>query len=290
MRECIKENIVLICISFTFFLTEPAITKANVQDYNPVNFTKPLSLSRGKIIPTSRGGAYLPRNQSCRYIQEQWGWDSSSCESIENIIFQPRPGIDTLSIDKPNDDGFVSFDDWGDNAAETIDEIWDQYVEGSKAQSRKLGVSIVPQKWLVYPTLDKRKSYMYYAILVNWDGEPVVNADAALFDRYGYVNFTVIPENSNISEKTLQRLVESVLSSYTPKKKNAYFDFQDGDKVAAVGALGVLATLVGVKYGKGFFAATIGLVLALLKKFWVLIFLAPAALIKKLFGGSKDMD
>lgn len=60
-------------------------------------------------------------------------------------------------------------------------------------------------------------------------------------------------------------------------------EFRDGDKVAAVGALGVLATLLGVKYGKGALAAIMAIGLVVVKKAWFLIFI-PFLFIRRLFS------
>ncbi len=51
-----------------------------------------------------------------------------------------------------------------------------------------------------------------------------------------------------------------------------YGDFQEGDTVAAVGAAGLIAAALGVKFGKGFLVVA----LLFLKKFWFLALILPA--------------
>jgi len=221
-------------------------------------------------------------------VQKEFGWEKESCTEIENIIFRHLPGIDTLVVEKPNSGGYVKFDDWDkSDAKDEIDAIWQQLVEGSKAQSKSLGYNVVPIKWTVYPKLDKQKSYMYYAILMDWNGDPVVNIKASLFDRRGYIPFRIVPIRNDYSQKDLTRIVETTLNSYSPKREQSYFDFRDGDKVAAAGAIGVLATLVGVKYGKAIATGFVAILLVLAKKLWFLVFIIPVVLwgmIKRFFS------
>lgn len=281
MNKHFKDNVLFVMIATAAFLSEPAIVQAQDNPYNPLNFTEPLSLYRGKISPVSPDALYLEKEDRCNLLTNEWGWQS--CDEIEAMIFGLAPGIDTIMFETPNSEGFVKFDDWEDaDRQDEIDAIWNDYVEGSKAQGERLGQSIVPVKWYVYPTLNKEKSYLYYAILLNWDGELIINTKASLFDRQGYVPVHIVPENSELSEAELQQLVEVSLVAYEAKTEQAYFDFADGDKVAAVGALGVLAALVGVKYGKAAATGLIAILLLVLKKAWFVL-LIPLVFLKNLF-------
>lgn len=69
---------------------------------------------------------------------------------------------------------------------------------------------------------------------------------------------------------------------YKTNASQGYAEFVTGDKVAAVGAVGVLATLVGVKYSKGIAAWLFVVGLAFAKKAWFLILL-PLFWLKNLF-------
>ena len=109
---------------------------------------------------------------------------------------------------------------------------------------------------------------------------------ATLFDRSGYVAFAMAPANSELPAIGIRNMVEAVLSGYSPAADQSYFDFRQGDKVAAAGALGVLATLVGVKYGKAIVAGFMVIALALLKKLWFLLFV-PLVVLWKIFTRKK---
>ena len=56
-----------------------------------------------------------------------------------------------------------------------------------------------------------------------------------------------------------------------------------------MGAVGVLAALVGVKYGKAAATGLIAVALLFLKKAWFLL-LIPLVFLKKLFSGKKKAE
>lgn len=288
MNKHFKDNVLFVLIATAAFLSEPTIVTAQESPYSPVNFTEPLSLYRGKISPVSPDSLYFDEEDRCNILVNEWGWES--CDGVEAMIIGLAPGIDTVMVETPNSEGFVELDDWegADRQAE-IDSIWNEFVEGSRAQGKALGQRIEPVRWYVQPTLNKDKSYLYYAILIDWEGEMVINAKASLFDRQGYIPLRLIPDSSDLSEAELQRLVEVSLDAYQPEAKQAYFDFQDGDKVAAVGALGVLATLVGVKYGKAAATGILAIALLFLKKAWFVL-LIPLIFLKNLVFGKKKAE
>ena len=284
MNKHFRDNVAFVLISAAAFLSEPAIVQAQENPYNPLNFTEPLNLYRGKISPVSPDALYFDDEDRCNILMNEWGWES--CDGIEAMIIGLAPGIDTVMVEAPDSEGYVKLDDWeGSDRQAEIDAIWNDFVVGSREQGKALGQRIEPVRWYVQPTLNKEKSYLYYAVLIDWEGEMVINAKASLFDRQGYIPIRIIPDSSELSETELQQLVEISLDAYQPETQQAYFDFQDGDKVAAVGAIGVLATLVGVKYGK---AATgiLAAALLLLKKFWFVL-LIPLIFLKNLIFKKK---
>ena len=286
MRRHLVDNAVFLMISLAVLITQPALVNAQSRGYNPVNFTEPLNLSRGSLSPGSSSAEYLTRREACRAVTQEWGW--ASCESVDAFIIGQAPGLEALVVSKPNSDGYVKFDDWdsGDRSDE-IETIWEGFVEGTKEQSRRLGEKITPLEWYVYPTLVKDKSYLYYAILLDWNGTKQINIKASYFDRRGYITFLTVPDGTDYSKEEIRDLVEAALDSYEPKAQQSYFDFKDGDKIAAAGAIGVLATLVGVKYGKGVFAGLFAILLAIFKKAWFLLFL-PLIFLKNLVFGRSD--
>lgn len=282
--KVIKENLIFLLVASAAFITDPAITIAKTNPVNPINFTKQLSLSRGDLSPVSTYSVYYSRSDTCTMLVQEMGWNEASCENFENIVLGHIKGIDTLIIEKPNSEGLVKLNDWdAEKSDDKIQAIWDDFVSGSKSQSENLGVDIRPIKWLVYPTVNAEKRYLFYATLIQWGSDRIVNVKASLFDRFGYITFRIVPDNEQISEEELVSLVESTLNSYSPHPQQSYSDFKSGDKIAAAGALGVLASLVGVKYGKAIATGALAVALAFAKKLWFLIFIPFIWVFSKIF-------
>jgi hypothetical protein len=288
-NQYIRENLIFILISFVVILHEPAIVSAAGNPYNPVNFTESLNLSRGNLSPVSEDSFYLSHEDSCSFVVKEFAWEPESCGAIENLFARLVPGSDTTIVQKPNTDGFVKFDDWDkSNSKDEIQNIWDEMVKGSIDQSKKLGITINPIKWVVYPHLDKQSNFMYYAVLMQWGDSNVINVKATLFDRYGYVAFIIVPDSTDYNEAKLTQIVENTLNTYTSSSKQSYSEFTSGDKIAAAGALGVLATLVGVKYGKAIASGFIAMLLIFAKKLWFIVFLPLIWLWNKIFKKKSD--
>lgn len=282
-----RENMIFLVVSFIVFSSEPAILHA--QEVNPYAFTEPLTVSRGKLMPLSQEAIKMPRDEMCDLVKNEWGW--AGCEAVDVMVFLFTPEIDTLMIDKPDTSGYVKLDDWEtDEREEIISSIEDHLRASLKAQGERSGKDITFDGWRVYPTLNAEKKYMYYATDIGWDGESSINVKAVVFDRRGFITFTIVPTVSEMNESQMVATINTVLDKYQPKPQEEYSSFVSGDKVAVVGAVGVLATLAGVKYGKG--AATGILVgLALLFKKAAFLLLIPllwvGSWIKRLFRKSE---
>ncbi|MBO9428770.1 DUF2167 domain-containing protein [Sulfitobacter sp. R18_1] len=280
-RGFLKEHLCFLVVSFVCYNTMPAVVHAQGTG-SPTVFTEALPLSRGEYVPGSQGGFVVPKSMWCPMVLNDWGWES--CDGIDKLLVATQEGLDTLLIEKPNSEGYVSFEDWESNEREeVIDDIEAHLRAGAKSQTANTGGDIRFEGWQVYPTLNKARGYMYYASRYNWDGRVTSNITAIVFDRKGYVEFGIVPENSNLSEPQVVAMINGALDSYKPAPQQSYASFVTGDKVAAVGAVGVLAGLVGVKYGKAAATGLMALAMLLLKKLWILVFL-PFIWIGKLFN------
>lgn len=252
LRQFLLEKIVIALVSSAVFITEPTLAYAQVKDYNHTNFTNSLSLSHGRISPQNQGAIYYDENESCRIVVQEWGWENSSCDHVEAILVAHVPGIDSVIVEKPKTGGFVKFDDWeNEDRDQLIAQIWDQLQSALKEQGDRIGIKISVEKWHVYPTLNKAKSYLYYSYLTDWgDNERMLIVKATLFDRRGYIAFLMAPTQVDVTATELASVIEATLASYTPDPGENYTEFSSGDKVASMGVIGVLAGLFGLKYGK----------------------------------------
>lgn len=214
------------------------------------------------------------------------------CDTTAIVFPKDGVGIDSIYYSAPEDIGHVNMDDWTEDVASQIDDIWESYVEGSKAQSERIGFDVVPLKWVLYPTLNKAAKVMTYGILLDFGGSEVINLVSVKFTRKGYVVMEIVTDEQMLSAANVNYDDISVYASntYNPASGWRYADFKEGDKVAAIGAVGVLASVIGVKYSKGWLAGIGALIAVFAKKLWVLLLVIPAAIwggIKKLFGRSE---
>ena len=287
MNKSVRENLIFIMVAHACFLAQPAIVHAEDTDYHPQNFTQPLSAARGTITPAGGGAIYLKPEDRCDLVVKEFGWDRDQCGTIDQLIFGFTPEIDNLTVEKPVSDGYVSLADWDSaDRNEEISSLEESFKESVKAQSGRLGQDIRFDGWLVYPQIDKGKNILYYANILNWAGDRTINISVSIFDRQGYVPIKIVPVNGNVTSDAVQKIVEASADAYKPKAGSSYFEFSSGDKVAGYGALGVLATMLGVKYGKAAGAGLIALALLVLKK-GAFILLLPLVWLRRLFNRKK---
>ena len=271
---------ILVMISLVVFLSQPAIVSA--QTTKGVDFfTEPLSLSRGKISPASRDAKVIKKEVYCDVVTKDWGW--ANCEGLDAFIVLFTSDVDTLIVRRPNSEGYVSFDDWkSGNLTDEIKAIERSLKESLLEQGKRLNENVEFSGWRVFPTLDERLKVMYYAVDIKWGNEVTTNIKASLFDRTGYVTFLVTPQSATLPREKLEKVIRETISYYSPNPAQSYTEFRTGDKVAAVGAIGVLASLLGVKYGQTAIATAIGVATLFLKKMWFLLLL-PFLAIGRLF-------
>lgn len=240
-----------------------------------------MNLTRGKINPQSYGAEVWPKDYYCEFVTKEWGW--TNCDGLDAFIVGYNDSIDTLLLIAPDTNGFVEFDDW--NSTDTkkqISAIEKELISSMKAQSENSGQIIKFEGWRAYPKLDKINSVLYYATDISFGGEIVTNIKATIFDRFGYNEFRIVPRNNALTELEIGKLVLDAVSNFESNPEASYSSFVSGDKVAAGGALAVLATLVGVKYGKAAATGILAIALLFLNKAGFLLLL-PLLWIFRLF-------
>jgi len=287
MNKSVRQNLIFVLVAQACLLAGPVIVHAEDANYHPQQFTQPLTAARGTITPAGSGAIYLKPEDRCALVVKEFGWDRDQCGSIDQLIFGFTPEIDNLTVEKPVSDGYVSLADWdsGDRSQE-IGSIEESFKDSVKAQSQRLGQDIRFDGWLVYPQIDKGKNILYYANILNWGGDRTINISVSIFDRQGYVPLKIVPVNGNITGDDVQKIVTASAAAYKPQAGSSYFEYSSGDKVAGYGALGVLATMLGVKYGGAASAGLIALALLVLKKGAFLVLL-PLVWLRRLFGRKK---
>lgn len=226
----------------------------------------------------AEGGSLLQGEKACTYSRLLNA--DVNCTTLAIVFPNPRTGIDSIYYEAPENVGHVNMDDWAEDVNSQIDEIWESYVEGSKEQSKRIGYEVTPLKWVQYPTLNKAAKVLTYGILIDFGGTQTINLTTIKFTRTGYVVMDVVTDDDMLAARSKNYDSASVYAAktYVPQSGMRYADFQVGDKVAAVGAVGVLASVIGVKHGKGWLAGIGATILLMAKKFWFLLVVIPAAI------------
>jgi uncharacterized membrane-anchored protein len=285
MKQVIKDNIGMILAAHMVMLVTPALVHAE-GNYNFINFTEPLKTERGELAPIGPDAVILSDADLCRAAKAEWGWES--CDGVDQAAFSMGPDIDTMMLLKPVSEGYVKLDDFeGEGAKQAIDSIETDLKQSLADQSKRIGRTISFKGWRVYPTADRQRNLIYYALDTIWDGKPTTSIKVMMLDRYGYLTMEVIPYADDLGAQQVKSVLDHAVAAYSSKPQAAYTNFESGDKVAAYGGLGVLATVLGVKYGKAATAGLVAMVIILLKKAWfivVLPFLALGGLFKRMFG------
>ncbi|MGL5011727.1 MAG: DUF2167 domain-containing protein [Paracoccaceae bacterium] len=250
----------------------------------PMSFTGALGLARGSVEADGANSFYVSKEDACTIAKVDWGW--ASCEGMDALTFFLVPGAESILFEVPNSDGYVTMDDWQSaDKDEAIRTIETELAAGLRAQGEQLGMSVAFKRWLVYPTLDTEKKVLYYATESTWDGEPNINIRASVFDRQGYVAFTIVTASNSPTEAEVRAMVDATIAHYDPVPGQDYASYVAGDAVAATGALGVLAALVGVKFGKAALGGVIAAALVFLKKGGIVLLLLPIGWVKNRFFG-----
>ena len=293
LRGIALETLIFTLAAFLPFVSIPAIVHAQETQFTPLAITDGLNVSRGRFTPESPDAFTLPPEQVCDLVINGWGW--TDCAGIDAFVIGSTPETDSIILREPVSDGYVAFDDWTQDGADELSQQIEADLKASaRGQSERTGQRIEFVGWRVDPTLDRDEQIMFYATDWSFDGDVTTNVNATFFDRRGYVVAEIIPYESTLDSARIAAIIRENRDAYHPAEGQDYASFVTGDKVAAVGALGLLGAFFGIKYGK---AAAGGLAALLLfaKKFIVVIAVAALAAggalfraIGRMFGSRRD--
>lgn len=282
-----RDNVAIILMTQAAMLTTPAIVHAAWEDYHPINFSQAIKSERGAIAPIGLDAVYLNDAETCDMARKDWGW--SDCSGVDQIVFGMGPNIDTIMLREPITEGYVKLDDFfKEHASSDINSMAEQLKEAYRDQSKRSGKKIEFTGWRLFPKADHSQGIIYYAYGSKWDGLPQVNIRVTLLDRYGYVVMDVIPVSEQLDETAIKAIVDEAVATYKPEMQSSYAAYQPGDKLATYGGLGVLATVLGVKYGKAASAGLLAMLAIFLKKGGFLLALPFIWLGRALFGRRGD--
>jgi uncharacterized membrane-anchored protein len=227
---------------------------------------------------------------------ERFGWLVSGVEFPGTEALMSYDAQDAAVVYYEwRDEGYISDSDWSDVDA---DELLDQYKESTAASNEERAKNgFEPMEvvgWLQPPEYDATSRTVTYAMELKDTDSHWANAVALRLGRTGYTQFTwagsigLLQNSGNHPE-----LLTTALDTHAFDEGYRYSDFQEGDKVAAYGIAGLVATALGLKFGKGLIAVIIAFLIAGKKIIIPAVVLGIAAIAKyrkKLFnrGGAES--
>lgn len=222
---------------------------------------------------------------------ERFAWLVSGVEfPATEAILSPDSEDNSLVYFEWRDEGYVSDSDWEEVDAAALLKEYSESTEHSNEERAKNGFAPMHVVgWLQPPEYNPETHTVSYALELE-DGEGHwANAVALRLGRAGYVEMTWAGSLESLKQDANKpALLQTALGAHEFDAGHRYADFQDGDKVAAYGIGGLLATALGLKFGKGLLAALLAFIVAGKKILIPAALFGVAALAKygrKLFGG-----
>ncbi len=195
---------------------------------------------------------------------ERYSWLISGVEfpDTEAIISSESGHVDVYY--EWRDAGYVSDSDWSDVDA---DEMLDGFKEATEASNKERAANGFPAMqvvgWLQPPTYDAATHTVTYSLELKDTDSHWANVVALRLGRGGYEELTWVGA-IDAMESTGGRpaLLNTALDIHEFDEGHRYADYKDGDKVAAFGIAGLVATALGVKFGAKGLAAIIAFLVA----------------------------
>lgn len=188
------------------------------------------------------------------------------------------------------DEGYVDDSDWSDVDA---DELLSQYKEATQnSNTERVANGFQPMEvvgWLQPPSYDEATRTVTYALELKDNDSHWANVVALRLGRAGYAEMTWVGAIGAMQNSGGRpALLNTALDIHEFDEGHRYADFKEGDKVAAYGIAGLVATALGVKFGKGLIAALIAFLIAGKKFIIPAVLLGGVGLFKywrRIFGG-----
>lgn len=163
-----------------------------------------------------------------------------------------------------HDEGYVTDTQWNDVDS---DKLLEQYRDATERSNKdrvangRNALHVIG--WLQKPEYDQATHTVSFALELSNGKANSANVKALHLGREGYASITWAGSMSVFQNSgNPPALLSTVLASYKFDQGHSYDDFKQGDKVAAYGIAGLVATALGVKFGKGLLAALLAFLIA----------------------------
>jgi uncharacterized membrane-anchored protein len=217
-------------------------------------------------------------------------------ERMGNTTDGSEVGLVTPQAD---DQDWMLFFDWKpegyvkDDEKDKIDKdaILESYREGTEAGNALRKEKGLPglhvTGWFEEPHYDAATHNLVWALRAKSDdGSEVVNYNARILGREGYMSVTLVDEPANLAASKPQ--ADQLMEAFTYKSGKSYAEWRPGDKVAEYGLVALVAGGAGAAAAKLGLLAKLGKLFAKGGKLIVLAFVGLIAFIKKLFTGRSE--
>lgn len=215
-------------------------------------------------LPASHATIQLPAGQTLLLgaDAERYSWLTSGAEfpGTEAVLTYDSDNADSEVYYDWRDVGYVADSDWDDVDGDALLAQYREVTEASNEERVKNGVvPIQVVGWLEPPHYDKATRTVTYAMELKDDEGSWSNAIALRLGRAGYTEFTWVGSIEQFKQAGGRPdLLNQALAIHSFDQGHRYEDFKDGDKIAAYGVAGLLATALGVKLAKGSLLAILG--------------------------------
>lgn len=228
----------------------------------PGDYALVLSHSR---IRLPEGYTLLLGADAARYDELWNGYESPNTEAI---VFSDTDN--TLVYFIYEDAGHVTEDDWSDvDADDFLQQLKDGDAEAN-LQRRNAGLDeYYTDNWREKPHFDTATKTAYWAIELFNPKSRWMNATAIRLARTGYHRIIWVGDTEQF--QSASGSLDTLIAMHDYDAGNRYGDYVDGDKLAGYGIGALAATVLGVKLGKGVFAAILAGILLFGKKIAVVV-------------------
>jgi len=223
-----------------------------------------LALSHSRIqLP--KGYSLLLGADAARYDQLWNGYESPNTEAI---VFSDNDN--TFAYFIYEDAGHVTEDDWKDvDAADFLKQLKDADADAN-TQRRNAGLDeFNTGDWREKPHFDGGTKTAYWAFELFNDKNRWINATAIRLARTGYHRIIWVGNTDRF--QSASGSLDTLIAMHDYDAGYRYGDFAEGDKLAGYGIGALAAAVLGVKLGKGVFAAIIAGILIFGKKLGILV-------------------
>lgn len=240
-------------------------------------------------INVKPGFRFLGHDDARRVLEQYWG--NPPDDSVLGMLVPDNAGLDSdhswAVVVTYSDEGYVSDEDANEIDYDAmLKEMKSGTSEENEERKRAGYPSIELVGWAQPPRYDAASKRLHWAKELSFDGEKshTLNYDIRVLGRSGFISLNAVASMDDLD------LVNAGMNQVLPMAEfdagQRYADFKPGtDKVAAYGLAALVGGGIAAKTG---LLAKLGALLLAGKKFIVLIFVALAAFVRKLFGGKKD--